>query len=375
MKSVVYNSFGVWRIYNSAGVLKIYSPVTCEETNLMETECGFSLCCDNKDNIFIICQNGYGDIYFIVVNGENIQKNCMLESKVKNAYEKHFKTVYVNGWINAFYLLEHENKRILIHHIINSENQPGIIETVDEETPLFVNRKGDDLYLFYVKNNSVMCKKFRWNEKQWEDPETLCSEENKIVYINAYFTDKVNVVCCTQNKDRYNAFFATEDYKCELVRNSSSLLKPVICEKDGVMHILLEYGGRILESTDENKSDVISRAKYSYFGTFEKSEAVEINTPELEKIYTYGYETKKGEFTPLVTGDIKIHKITSVTEVKSELEEEQPQQKAPQDIYGEILKMLDKSNEMKILSELCSKISALEDAVLKLLKGSEENGN
>ncbi len=378
MKSVVYNSYGVWRFYLSSGQLKMYSPIISDEIDLTETDFGFSLCCDNRDNIYIICQNNYGDIYFITVNGEKTEKRCMLEAKVKDAYEKEFSLVFVNGLLNAFYMLKHEGKYIIIHHILNSENQPEIIESTDIFSPVFVSKANDDLYVFYKKNEEVVCKIFKWNEKKWKEPETICTESDNVLFINAYVTEKVNVVYCCEKKNRYSVVYATKGYKSELIKNSASLIKPVICGNESTMHVLFEYGGRILESTNNERDEVLSKPKYSYYGTFERSEAAEINTPKLNKIYTYGFETSKGVFRPLVIGDVKINKITKPAEVKNE-EEVQPFKKENTvNPYEEILKMLDRGNEMKILSEIAKKLSKLESAITELVnkrEGIDEDGN
>ncbi len=375
MKSVVYNSYGVWRFYLSLGQLKMYSPINFEEVILMETKYFFSLCSDNKDNIYIMCQNNYGDIYFITVNGDNVEKTCMLAAKYKNGYEKNFHLINVNGFINAFYMLKHENSNIIIHHIVNSSNQPEIIETIDSYSAMFVTKAEENLYIFYKKENKIMYKIYKWNEKKWIDAEALCISEENIVFINAYVKDKINLVFCNEKKGRYNVGYATKGYKCEIIKNSTTVVYPVICQCENVMHIIFEYGGRMLESTDEE--DIISKPKYSYFGTFEKSECVEINTPELNKIYTYGFETTKGIFKPLIIGDVKVKKVTRKTEVKSKLENDIKEENVTENYYEEILKMLDRENEMKILSQIADRLTLLENAVSELVNKMEgmKNGN
>ena len=371
MKSVVYNSYGVWRIYRSQGQLKMYSPIVCEETDLIETDYGYSVCSDDRDNIYIICQDNCGDIYFITVNGEKTDKKCMLESKIKEGYEKNFSLIYVNGWINAVYMLKHENKNIIIHHILNSENRPEIIETVDSYSPVFVCRREDNLFAFYKKEKGIVFKTYKWSEKKWTEPETICGEEDKILFINAHVGDKINVVYCSEKKKRYNAVYAAKGYKYELIKNSASVVKPVICEHKNVMHVIFEYGGRILESTGEENDKILSKPRYSYYGTFERSEAVELNAPDLEKIYTYGFENNKGVFRPLITGDIKENNTSRVASAKEEPEEKEVKQENPNNTYGEILKMLDKSNEMKILSEIAKRLTQLEEVISKLAEKAE----
>ena len=372
MKRVVYNSFGVWRFYNSSGNLKMFSPITMDETSLMETDYGFSLCCDDKDNIFILCQNNKSDIWFVTINGENTEKRCMLESKTKEGYEKSFNMVDINGWINGVYTLNHEGENVIIHHIINSKSQPEIIGTAEKETPLFVCCKNENLYAFYQKGNKIVSKIYKWNDKKWTDEEVICEEENKVIYINACITNNINLVYCSEKKGKYNVVYATKGYTCELIKNSSAVVKPVGVEKEGVLHVLFEYGGRILESTGENKGEVISKPRYSYFGTFEKSDAVEINMPDCEKVYTYGFETSKGVFRPLLIKEKEIVAKPKIAEVKTEsLKKENTVNP-----YEEILKMLDKSVEIKILTEISSRLTLLENAISKLIKEEEdENDN
>ncbi len=379
MKSVVYNSYGVWRVYSASGYLKLYSPIVSEEIELMETNFGYSLCCDDKDNIYIICQNNRGDIYFITVNGEKTESRCMLEAKVKEGYEKEFSLTYINGMINALYMLKHEDKYIIIHHIVNSGNQPEIIETLNSSSPLFVCKKEEDIYAIYKKENSLVYRTFQWKEKSWSDAEKICDEEEKILFINAKVYSKVNAVYCSEKRNRFNVVYATDNSKTELIKNSSSTVKPVICDGEKGIHVLFEYGGRILESTGGEEENLISKPRYSYFGTFERSEAVEINTPDSKKLYTYGYETKKGTFKPFVIGEIKVEKISRPAEIEmGEIKEKNVKTENINNPYGEILKLLDKNNEMKILSEMVKRITALENAISKLVnltEGDRKDGN
>ena len=79
----------------------------------------FDVCADDKGNEFILCQDKENGIYLITVSGADINSKCILQSRVTEGYEKYFNAEYVNGWINAVYSIRHDDKILVIHHIIN----------------------------------------------------------------------------------------------------------------------------------------------------------------------------------------------------------------------------------------------------------------
>ena len=154
--------------------------------NIFETSFeDFDVCADDKGNLFVVCQNNSNGIYLLSINGESVNKKCLLESKTEEGYEKNFCCEYVNGWINAVYVIKHESKYLLIHHILNSEINPFVVDTFDEDTNLFLFKDYEDnLYIVYNREE-IGFKKYEWKTKKWSNFEGIC--KGKLLFADADF--------------------------------------------------------------------------------------------------------------------------------------------------------------------------------------------
>ena len=91
----------------------------------------FDVCADDRGNIFVLCQDKENGIHLITISGKDVNEKCLLQSKITEGYEKYFNAEYVNGWINALYTIKHDGKNLIIHHTINSDVSPFVLESLE----------------------------------------------------------------------------------------------------------------------------------------------------------------------------------------------------------------------------------------------------
>ena len=312
----------------------------------------FDVCADDKGNLFTVCQNDSNGIFLISINGENVNKKCLLESKNEEGYRKSFCCEFVNGWINAVYVIKHEDRYLLIHHIINSEINPFVVDTFDSDTKLFLFKDYDDnLYVVYNKEETGF-KKYEWKTKKWSSFEKICQGE--LLFASADFSESGRFAVSVKDEKGTTVFCGEK-----IISDLPEEVKPVVVCYRRETSVLFEYQGRILKSV---KEDSFSRPKYAYFGNLAKYELVTIIS-DTYKTKTYASLTPRGSYRPLVlTESVKKEEIKEAEPMKEELSTEKK--------YEEIIKLLENKSEFEILSSIMKKLEEIERKVERINLGN-----
>ena len=148
----------------------------------------FDVCGDDKGTVYVLCQNKDNGIYLVTIRGEDISEKCLLQSRVSEGYEKFFNCEFVNGWINALYTIKHEEKTLLVHHVINSDIKPTVLDSLEEGTRVFLFKDfQDNLYAFY-KNENIGYKKYDWKSKEWSGFKTVSQAQGELLFASGDFS-------------------------------------------------------------------------------------------------------------------------------------------------------------------------------------------
>lgn len=331
MKKAIYVSSGVWQFYFDNGICCI-NPAGKEEVIFKEGLGDFDVTADENENIYILCQDNRNYFYLYWYDGEIWQSKCMLESSVKEVYNKNFCMVNVNGWLNAFYTVKHKNETLIVHHIIYSENEPEIVEKCNDFKCYFsVCDLMGDIYCFFARDKELGYKKYSWKDKKWSGYKGIFKFNDEIFNICAAFDKNNNyhITACIGEEGKYKVVYLNKDTVCEIISGGYSELKPVIVLNEKI-HILFDYAGRVLQAVSQDNGKTFLSAKYFFPGSFNKQGIVKIvsasqNTNGIEVTYTYGYETSYGKLVPSLAEDLKsIEKVRQITEVKPEVEQFAP---------------------------------------------------
>lgn len=318
----------------------------------------FDMCKDEKGIIYILSRNGEGEILLSTVSGKDVSSKCILKPKNKDTYVKYLNIEYINGWLNGVYLLKHGEGYIIVHHIINSDQSPAVIDSVDEETKIFLFKDGENnLYAIY-KNKEAGYKKYLWRSKTWDAFTGLYETEGNIVFADM---DEGEFVLSIEEDGKNSVICGGQN----IINNIRENLFPVINSNGNERNILFEYQGRILQSVRERGQKAFSKPRYAYFGTFSKFELVKM-VEEEESVRTYAAKNARGILKPLVPYT-KTAKIKTLNEPPKEMT---PKEKEERNIE-EILKMLDNKNEYEILSKLCDRVSAIEKILEEIKNGNK----
>lgn len=304
----------------------------------------FGVCADDKGNLYILCQNNKNAIYLISVSGESVSNKCLLESKNESGYEKSFCAEFVNGWINGVYVIKHEEKYLLIHHIVNSDINPFVVDSLDEKTKVFLFKDYEDnLYVLY-NNERIGYKKYDWKSKKWSSFNELCQEKGELIFADGDFS--AEPVFVLSLKDEKGAFVYCGE---KIISPLPEKVMPVVVNYRRELTVLFEYQGRILKSV---KEESFSKPKYAYFGTLSKYELV-CNIEDSFKKTMYSTLTPRGTYRPLILNEaVQKEEIKEPEPMKEEISEAKK--------YDEIIKLLENKSEFEILSQIMKKLEEIE---------------
>ena len=129
----------------------------------------FDVTIDDADGVHLVCQNENGDILYLNCCHDSWQKTVLLQSRTAGAYRKDFSLRRVNNWLNLFYTINHNGKKMLVHHIINSEEQPHAVDYIMGEFCTAQDSGGNLYVLFYSESKSSWgYARYVWSRKQWD---------------------------------------------------------------------------------------------------------------------------------------------------------------------------------------------------------------
>lgn len=325
---------------------------------IFETPFGdFDVCADDRGNIFVLCQDKENGIHLITISGKDVNEKCLLRSKITEGYEKHFNAEYVNGWINALYTIKHDGKNLIIHHTVNSDTSPFVLDSLENETKLFLFKDAqDNLYAVY-KNEKIGYRKFEWKSKKWGEFTALCQAEGELLFADGDFTSEPEFVFSLKDGNNVSVYCGEE----EIISGIREEVMPVIINYRRELIVLFEYQGRILQSIKKENGE-FSRPKYAYFGSLTKYELL-VNLFDTYKIKTYGNMTPRGTYRSLLMVE---------PPQKEEIKEPEPmpEEKSTEKKYDEIIKLLENKNEYEILANILGKLNAVEKVLEEMKNGN-----
>lgn len=323
----------------------------------------FDVCGDEKGNLYILCQDNNNSIHMITISGDKISIRCILNSKINDGYNKYFNIEYINGWLNAVYSIKHDDKYLIIHHIINSDINPVVIDTIDKSSKIFLFRDNDDnLYAIY-KNLNIGYKKYNWKSKNWDAFSVLTDKEGELYFADAFLTDSFETVLSI-NKDSDFSIICNNE---TIIDNIKDSLCPVIVNTKNETNVLFEYQGRILKSTKRDTDSNFSKAKYAYFGSLSRYTLITTLNEDTKKDTTYGFKNSRGIYEPLIADSDKIYKKEEINTTPPEMPENEQNEKS----YNELIKLLENKTEFEILSKISERITAIEKLLEEIKNGNQ----
>lgn len=365
MKKAVYISSGIWQIYYNNGICCL-PPGGTEEIVFKEGLDDFDVTADKDENIYILCQDSRNYFYLYWHDGIKWQGKCMLESNVKEIYNKNFCLINTNGWLNAFYTVKHQDDTLIVHHIIYSEAEPEIIDrNADFKCYFATGDNTGNIYCFFVRNKELGYRKYSWKDKKWSNYKGIFRFNEEVLNINGAFDENNNyhIACCIGEEGKYKVVYLNEKNVCEIIGGGYSIINPAVVINEKI-NILFDFAGRVLRAISEDDGNTFLNAKYFFPGSFNKQGIVKIVSAseyngEINVTYTYGYETDYGKLVPSFAENIKnIEKVNEITELKPEIEQYVQQEKItpPEQYKNEN----DTDMLFKMIKVLTSRIDALE---------------
>ncbi len=123
------------------------------------------------NNIFVVCQDNSGSILYLNYSENRWEKVTLLASKNASPYPKYFKLVLVGGFVNLYYIINHQEKHMLVHQIINGvQKEPMVVDYISMSAQPFsvCTHSSKDISICYA-NGQEQCgiRTFRWSQKSY----------------------------------------------------------------------------------------------------------------------------------------------------------------------------------------------------------------
>jgi hypothetical protein len=204
--------FGVFHIYFSEGSIYIRkydgNKWSAGDAVLKGSLNDFDVCC-TENQICILAEKTDGNIYYTTYSlREKTQKN-ILTSKSHTPSINNIRLVYADNLVHAFYVLNYDNKKLLVHHIPSKTQTPVVISEVSSRDYLVLTDADDNINLFLERENkNIKCilkksKRYTIAESFTETlfkPLAACIFENNICLLHEHnnsfcmtFGNKTNV--------------------------------------------------------------------------------------------------------------------------------------------------------------------------------------
>ena len=350
----------LWHFYfkNGVGICarkKSSSYWEDREIVFKDGEYDFTVMCDDDDNLHIICQNNSSNIYYFVYRSGAWQKYTILKSKTERFYPKNFKMIQSGVVLNLFYVIEHQEKYLLVHHMLDNESNPVVIDTLSQNTFSITCDDSYNIYIYY-KNESGMSgyRTYCWSSKKISSFITIADDSCEIKNLCPLCDGIINHIVYVRDGSIVYRQKSESDFSSEASIYSSKgrMDAPAIAQTDDKLWILwCEYNKiTYVTSTDAGKSwskpvQFLTRGEFDVFD-------VQMGDRFMR---TYGYE-KQNDIHLFAVQDfigknvVKIKKETGIKIPGSDVEvfakkhafsetEERPQFKVPEGSSSDIKKL------------------------------------
>lgn len=111
-----------------------------------------------ESQIHILAEKTDGNIFYTVYSlRERSQKN-ILTSKSHNPSISNIRLIYAGNFVHAFYILNHGNKKLLVHHLPSKTQTPVVITEVSNDKYFVLSDSDDNIILFFERDNkNIKC--------------------------------------------------------------------------------------------------------------------------------------------------------------------------------------------------------------------------
>lgn len=271
MKNIILTKQGLWKFYHDKNLgICFYGPKNKTPMILFEKGAkDFDAACDSNGNIYLLCQDDSNNIYLFFFDRTSWRRQCILECKSKVPYDKNFSIVVNNGWVNSFYTVKHSEKTLLIHHILNNDSQPKVIESSD--TPILYTITtdiNDNIYCIYQKE-SIGFQVYKWKEKCWQGFSPVQKIKGEICSVSAIcdVNSVLHIVCSSREKNEFSVYYITRNGTEKIADGFSSNPFPSILCFDKY-YILFKGNGRLMQCVAEDTEYGFGRPSYYFPGSF-----------------------------------------------------------------------------------------------------------
>jgi len=297
MKNIICTKQGMWKFYHDSNLgICFYGPRN--DTPLILFDKGakdFDVTCDDKGCIYLLCQDDKNNIYMFYYDRTSWRRRCILESKSAVPYDKNFSLIVKNGWINAFYTICHSDRTLLIHHILNSDNQPKVIETSEKPiTYTITSDLNDNIYCIYQKD-SIGFQVFKWNTKTWQNfspIHTLPGDLSSVCAVCDRGTG-LHIACCMRVRNEHAVYYVSRNGAEKIADGFTRNPEPVILSADK-FYILLKTDGRLVQCVAENPDEGFSRPSYYFPGSFSTHSVFKLSSSADLRVHNVFAETVYG---------------------------------------------------------------------------------
>ncbi len=123
------------------------------------------------NSIHAVCQDNSGSVLYLKYTDKKWEKITLLASKTGVAYPKYFRLVSVGSFINLYYVINHKEKYMLIHQILNGASpEPTVVDYISiSSRPFSVSsHSSTDLSICYANSQGICgVRTFRWSQKNY----------------------------------------------------------------------------------------------------------------------------------------------------------------------------------------------------------------
>ncbi|WP_094548278.1 hypothetical protein [Petroclostridium xylanilyticum] len=285
------------------------------EILLKDGQGDFDIIIDPRDNIHLICQDKLGSIIYLMYNGQQWHKYVILQSKNNKAYPKYFKMLFVNGWINLFYVIQYKDKNLLVHHILDNNNvSPNVIDyIVTSARPFSVSAENSgNIHIYYQDNtdsNKIGYRVYMWSKKTWSDFISIDLENYDAVlpYIIIDHQDNIHLTYLKKSGKNYDIIYkrkpsnsynkALWDKEVVVYNRCYEDAVPVIMKVDKQLLILWQQDIKVLSSSSDDdgitwrKPSQFMAGRYGNIGLFGFRIPASMDKDNIICDQCYGYNT------------------------------------------------------------------------------------
>lgn len=291
---------------------------------------GFDVIIDDNKNIHLVCRDRNFNIIYLLYNNDKWHKYVILKNKSNKPKPKNFKSFIINNFINLIYIIEHEDKHLLVHQILNHEQyEPSVIDYISSSSLSFSAALDDsnNIYLYYLSERAgkkLGYKYYAWANKTWSQFKNIDDEE----------TEKTNPYMIIDNKNNTHLCYVKEldnhmklcykrllfdypndnkwDDEIEIWSSPFAVnIVPVILKVENDLYLMWQSSGRVLYSYSKDNGITWSTPSQFLVGSYKSISIIGFRTAignEMQMIncnLCYGYETENSINLYLLTNYLK----------------------------------------------------------------------